>query len=78
MNQNENIQFNIEAIKFAKLGYKLEPYSGWIGDKDKYFFSKEYTVGWINIRTKEMYPIHGYYNGYLEKIAKKTNYTLID
>lgn len=67
----------MEELK--KLGYKLEKYSGWEGDKGKFFFGKgSSSIGWIDINKKEIYPMHGFYGGYLKRIAKTINYTLVE
>ena len=66
-------------IKLKSLGYKVKPYSGWVGDDGKFFFGGETsTVGWIDVNKKEVSPIYGFYGGYLKKVAKILNYTLIE
>lgn len=71
---------DVESIKKLKeLGYTVEKWSSWEGDKGKFKFSKGtgQWLGLLNTINKTINPLHGYYGEYLDGIAKEISYELV-
>lgn len=64
--------------KLKNLGYIVEKWSSWKGDKGKYRFCKGngHWVGMINLNDNTINPCHGFYGGYLKNVAKEIGFTL--
>jgi len=65
--------------KLKELGYDVKEYSTWEGDKGKFMFweGNGQILGFININTRELKPMHGFYGNYLKSLSKKLKYKLV-
>lgn len=65
--------------KLLSMGYTVEPWSGWEGDKGKFKFCKGsgQWLGCLNTNNETIRPCHGFYGGYLVSLAKEIGYSLI-
>ena len=67
--------------KLNEIGYSVEPWSSWEGDKGKFGVCKGLDGGpWVallNTNNNTLEPCHGFYGGYLKNIAKYIDYKLI-
>lgn len=69
----------MDTIKqLRKLGYTVEAWSSWEGDKGKFKFCKGggQWRGLININNKTIEPCHGFYGGSLRWLAKTLSFEL--
>jgi len=67
--------------KLNEIGYSVEPWSGWEGDKGKFGVRKGEDGPWVALldtNKKTLDPCHGYYGGYLKVMAKHTGYELVN
>ena len=67
--------------KLKEIGYSVEPWSSWEGNKGKFGVRKGedgFWVGLLNTNDNTIQPCHGYYGGYLKNIAKHIGYELIN
>lgn len=70
----------MEAVnKLRELGYTVEPWSSWEGDKGKFKFCRGegHWLGLLNINNNTINPCHGFHSKYLSGIAEKLNFKLI-
>ena len=70
----------MEAVnKLKELGYTVEIWSTWEGDKGKFKFCRGggHWLGLLNTDNRTINPCHGFYGDYLRGIAKKLNFELV-
>lgn len=69
----------MEAVeKLKKLGYTVEQWSSWEGDKGKFKFCRGggHWQGLLNTNNNTIQPCHGFYGGILKPIAKELGFEL--